>query len=387
MKIGPWTVLTALFVARMGMGFQFQLIASTAPQLQSAFALSYADIGALIGLYMLPGILLALPASWLGARFGERRLVGIGLIVMVIGSAICAIAPDHNVLLVGRIVSGFGAILMNVLMTKLAMDWFVGGNMVLAMAIFVNSWPVGIGVALLIQAPLALAWGWQAAFWSGAIAALAGLIVFIAVHRAPPHAAAVARGRWPGRAQFPGLMLATAVWASFNMAFALVFSFGTTLLIARGSEAVDANALISLILWVTALVIPFAAALVQRIDGGRFSAPLALFAYAVSILYLARVSVSLPVLLAVAVIGAIPAGANMALVSRTLNAQTRTLGMGIFFAVFYVSMALAPVLAGKAIDLSDDKSAPLVLAAALALLAGLFYGATMLRLRVARQSL
>ncbi len=384
MKAGPWIVLVALFVVRMGMGFQFQLVASTAPQLQPAFSLSFADIGALIGLYMLPGIVLALPASWLGTRFGERRLVGVGIVIMMLGSAICAVAPEQNILLAGRLVSGFGAILMNVLLTKLAMDWFIGGNMVVAMAILVNSWPVGIGLALLIQAPLAVAWGWPAAFWSGAAVALIGLIVFFAVHRPAPNAMMVERGHWPSRAQFPGLLLAAAVWAAFNMAFALVFSFGTTLLVSRGSDVVGANALISLILWVTALTIPFAASLVQRLDGGRISAPLALLAYAAAILYLARLDASLPVLLAVAVIGATPAGANMALVSRTLNAQTRTLGMGIFFTIFYLSMALAPVLAGKAIDLSGDKSAPLVLAAALAALASVCYGATLLRLRIAR---
>src|SRR6185369_14335182 len=104
-----------------GMGFQFQLIASTAPQLQPAFSLSYVDIGTLIGLYMLPGALLALPASWLGTRFGERRLVGAGLALMAIGTALCAIATDYNMLLAGRLLSGFGGILMNVLMTKLAM--------------------------------------------------------------------------------------------------------------------------------------------------------------------------------------------------------------------------------------------------------------------------
>jgi predicted MFS family arabinose efflux permease len=381
MKIGPWGILAALFVARMGMGFQFQLIASTAPQLQPAFSLSYGNIGTLIGLFMLPGAVLALPASWLGARFGERRLAAFGLALMALGAALCAVASDYQTLLAGRLLAGFGGILMNVLMTKLVMDWFVGGNMVLAMAIFVNSWPVSIGLALLVQAPLATLWGWPAAFWSGTALALLGLVVFLAIHRAPPGAAMVVRGRWPERKQWPGLLMAAATWATFNMSFALIFSFGPTLLASRGSDVVGANALVSLMMWISAISVPLGAAIIQRLDGARFSAPLALFAYAATILYLMKGNASLPALLAIAIVGGIPAGACMALVSRVLGPATRTLGMGVFYAVFYAGMALGPVLAGRAIDVSGDKTAPLLLAVGLDLIAGVLYVATTLRLR------
>lgn len=384
MKIGPWGILAALVVARMGMGFQFQLIASTAPQLQPAFSLSYVDIGTLIGLYMLPGALLALPASWLGARFGERRLVGVGLALMAIGTTLCAIATDYNMLSAGRLLSGFGGILMNVLMTKLAMDWFVGGNMVLAMGIFVNAWPIGVGMALLAQAPLATAWGWPAAFWSGTAMALFGLIVFLAIHREAPGVGTTARGRWPERVQWPGLLIAAAVWATFNMSFALIFSFGPILLASRGSDVVGANALVSLMMWISAVSVPLGAALIQRLDGARFSAPAALFVYAATVLYLLGGGASLPALLAIAIVGGIPAGASMALVSRVLSPPTRSLGMGIFYIVFYGGMALAPVLAGKAIDLSGDKSAPLLLAVALACIAGVLYSTMTWRLRAKR---
>jgi MFS family permease len=145
---------------------------------------------------------------------------------------------------------------------------------------------------------------------------------------------------------------------------------------------VGANALVSLMMWISALSVPLGAAISQRIDGAKFSAPAALMIYALTILYLIKTDASLPALLAIAIVGGIPAGASMALVSHVLSPATRTLGMGVFYTVFYTCMALGPMLAGKSIDVSGDKAAPLLLAAALALISGVLYLAMTLRLRV-----
>src|SRR5437763_2971447 len=55
-----WVALAVVFVTRSSMGVQFQAIASVAPLLVSDLGLSYTQIGWLIGIYMLPGTLLAL---------------------------------------------------------------------------------------------------------------------------------------------------------------------------------------------------------------------------------------------------------------------------------------------------------------------------------------
>jgi hypothetical protein len=56
-----WIALAMLTTARVAMGFQFQSAASASPGLIGQFGLSQADLGALIGLYFLPGVVLALP--------------------------------------------------------------------------------------------------------------------------------------------------------------------------------------------------------------------------------------------------------------------------------------------------------------------------------------
>lgn len=47
----------------------------------------------------------------------------------------------------GRVLSGAGAVLLNVLVTKMVTDWFQGRENVLALGILITSWPLGIAIA------------------------------------------------------------------------------------------------------------------------------------------------------------------------------------------------------------------------------------------------
>jgi predicted MFS family arabinose efflux permease len=100
-----WTALIVLTAARASMGFQFQSLASVSPLLVREFDIGYADVGFLIGLYMLPGIALALPGGALGHRFGDKRVVAVGLILMAIGGVVSGLAQTYPMLATGRLLS------------------------------------------------------------------------------------------------------------------------------------------------------------------------------------------------------------------------------------------------------------------------------------------
>ena len=86
----------------------------------------------------------------------------IGLALMTAGGLLAGLAESYPVLAAGRLISGVGAILLNVLMSKMITDWFAGREIVLAIAIFVNSFVTGIGLALLSIGWLAEGAGWPA---------------------------------------------------------------------------------------------------------------------------------------------------------------------------------------------------------------------------------
>ncbi len=87
-----WVMLAVLTTARLAMGFQFQSVGSTSPFLVADLGIDYASVGFLIGLYLLPGVVLALPGGFIGQRFGDKRVVVTGLVLMFIGGILVGYA-------------------------------------------------------------------------------------------------------------------------------------------------------------------------------------------------------------------------------------------------------------------------------------------------------
>jgi nitrate/nitrite transporter NarK len=68
-----WLVLAGLVLARIAFAFQFQALAVVAPGFVDQFSLDALAVGTLVGLYMIPGLFLAIPGGVLSQRVGERR--------------------------------------------------------------------------------------------------------------------------------------------------------------------------------------------------------------------------------------------------------------------------------------------------------------------------
>ena len=83
------------------MACQLQTVASTAPFLVGSFAIDYAQLGVLIGLFRLPGIFTALPGGMLGQRFGAKRLVLAGLLLMAAGGALIGASCSFLLVAIG----------------------------------------------------------------------------------------------------------------------------------------------------------------------------------------------------------------------------------------------------------------------------------------------
>ena len=118
-----WAMLGVIFLTRLSMGIQFQSIASVAPLLISDLHIGYGQVGWFMGLLMLPGAAIAYPGGMLGRRFGERRLVLLGLALMTVGGLATALSAGFALAAAGRVASGTGGVLLNVMLTKMVADW------------------------------------------------------------------------------------------------------------------------------------------------------------------------------------------------------------------------------------------------------------------------
>lgn len=100
-----WTILAVLFLPRLTMGMQYQSIAAVSPLVIEAYAVTLADVGSMIGLYLGPGILVAIPGSIIAARLGEKRVVVPALFAMLMGGSMLAVFPNWTVALLGRVLA------------------------------------------------------------------------------------------------------------------------------------------------------------------------------------------------------------------------------------------------------------------------------------------
>jgi MFS family permease len=342
-----WFILAVLFVVRLTMAFQFQSVAAVAPLLGRDFGVSLADIGILIGLYFTPGIALALPGGAIGQWFGDKQTVLIALALMLAGSLAMALSDSWTVQIAGRLVGGAGGVLLNVQMTKMVADWFAGREIATAMAIFVNSWPAGVAIALLTLPLIGTAHGVSAVYL--AVAALIGLgFVFLAAgYRTPANAATAAAtsARLDRNAAF-AVIVAGLIWGLYNVGFAMIFSFGPTMLVERGWSISAAGSVISIVLWLAVVSVPLGGIFADRTGRPEFVLVAGCVVFALLMIALPRSGAVILTVTALGLISGQPAGPILSLPARVLKPETRAIGMGIFYTLYYATMMLGPAVGG-----------------------------------------
>jgi MFS family permease len=343
-----WGILAVLFAVRATMAFQFQSVAAVAPLLSSEYGVGLADVGVLIGLYFAPGVALALPGGAIGQRFGDKATVVGALLLMLAGSVAMASAASWNMQIAGRLVAGAGGVILSVQMTKMVTDWFAGKEIATAMAIFVNSWPAGIAVALLTLPVIGTGYGVAAVHLSVAATAAMGMLLIAALYKTPANVAAAPATAAIGldRNTAFAVMAAGLIWGLFNVGFATVFSFGPSMLVERGWSVTAAGSTISIVLWMAAISVPLGGFIADRSGRPELILVVGCILFAVLMVTLPRSDAVIPIVAALGLISGQPAGPIMSLPARVLRPQTRAIGMGLFFTIYYAAMMIGPVAGG-----------------------------------------
>jgi MFS family permease len=344
-----WAILALLFSVRVGMAFQMQAVAAISPVIMRELGVGLADIGLMISLYLAPGLAIALPGGEIGRRFGDKSAVLLGLALMAGGGLLMAIATDWSWQLAGRLIAGVGGVLLNVLMSKMVTDWFAGREIATAMAIFVNSWPIGIAAALIALPALAQTQGAAGVHVCAAGLALLGLVLLQLLYKPPPHHAAAAAGAtWPTGAALRAIVAVGLIWGLYNAALSMVFGFGTAMLTERGWSLTAAGSATSLVLWLVGISMLLGGIVADRTR--RFAAVMLVgfLLFGTALFIAARAEHAVLALTALGLASGLSAGPIMSLPAGVLGAETRAAGMGIFFTIFYLMVVLGPIAAGWA---------------------------------------
>jgi predicted MFS family arabinose efflux permease len=311
-----WGFLASTTLGRVAVGFQFQAISALAPALGVSLGIGLAELGTLIGLYMLPGVVVALLGGLLLQRYTVRTILIVALFAMICSGIASYFAASFHAHAVVRLFGGFGAVMLTVATLKGLYDWFSISELSFANGISGAAHPFGMGCALVLFTALGPASVGQAGLLATAgVAGLALVAVLLTTRDAPSgQSDEIARGisKMPGT-ELTLLLMASAVLALYAGCFHALLSLLPSYLSANEWPPAPAASLMAVLGWAPIVMAPVGGVIATKI--GHTSAMIAtsLFLWGSSVVALAIFGVHSILIAMMVLFGALIMGPVMSL--------------------------------------------------------------------------
>ena len=177
-------ILTAQTVANVGpLG-----IPALASLIRADLGLTLAQAGSFLSAYYIGPSLVSLPAGTLADRWGVKRMLVLGQVVIALGLLAASAATSYAAFTLLLVAAGFGYGMLNPTSTRAVMGWSPPARRATLVGLKQVGLPLGgmLGAALLPA--LALRLGWRTALVVSAALIAAGAVASLLVYRDPPDA-------------------------------------------------------------------------------------------------------------------------------------------------------------------------------------------------------
>jgi MFS family permease len=350
---GRWRVLASAVVSFFAVGMTFFAVPPLVPELRSLFGLSNLATGLLMGAIAVPAIVLSIPIGAAVDRWSPRSAGTWGLALMAVGACLFALAPGYLWLVVGRLLFGVGALVLNLLLARVIAIAFAGREVALAMGLFTGVYPASAILLYSLHAPLRGALGWRGEL---------GVLAFLVLVAVPLHLAAIparldrestasAAAAASGPLLPGGLWALGVAWMLFFATFAAVLTFAPEWAGGGGRGLLTVTALT----WVQLVGTPLLGALIDRT--GRAPVWCVAGLATLTLGAAAMASGAVPPVAAMVVIGVAVAAVPPAVYSlpaRLAGAARVGLAFGFITALSNLGTVAGPAAAGAIRDLSPS---------------------------------
>ena len=212
---GSGYALAVLFAINLMNFFDRQLLGGVGEGIRREWALSDTALGLLGTVFTLLYAVVGLPLGRLSDRIERRKILGAGVFLWSLLTALSGMARNFSQLIVARLGVGIGEATCSPASTSLIGDVVRPTMRARAVAIWMLGLPLGLGLANGAGGWILQNWGWRNAFY---IAAVPGILCAIAalMMREPPRGTreqhAVGARRRPGNPYLLVLSIPTILW-------------------------------------------------------------------------------------------------------------------------------------------------------------------------------
>ncbi|MFP4083027.1 MAG: MFS transporter [Candidatus Aminicenantes bacterium] len=178
-----WLVLLVISLVMFGSYYIYDSLSPINDFIQQGMGLDNARFGLLFSFYALPNLLfLLVVAGFLLDRLGVRKAGTFYVFLILLGSLITSLGAGKSfiVMLIGRIIFGFGSEATLLVTNKVIARWFKGKELGFAYGLNITVMRLGTILALNTAAQIAKATGtWRWSVWTGTIVMFVCFIFFL----------------------------------------------------------------------------------------------------------------------------------------------------------------------------------------------------------------
>jgi len=156
----PFMALLIVALAPIGQ-MAIDIFVPSLPLMAAEFATDRQVVQLSVTLYLTAFALGQLVYGPLSDSWGRRNTLIVGLLVFLLGSVVCILAPSIGWFIAGRVVQGAGITAASVLMRAIATDCFQGPRLTQVLTYMVIGWGMGPIVAPVIGAFFQMSLGWR----------------------------------------------------------------------------------------------------------------------------------------------------------------------------------------------------------------------------------
>lgn len=378
---GQFALLILVF-ARVSVSFQFQSIAPLSILLDDYFPIGLSRLGLLLGVYMAPGIVVALILPGLIASIGRTRTISAAFLLMAAGETMVWTAAEFETALAGRLMAGAGGCVIYIVTINLVADLDTSVARHTRMGLIAAAWPLGNALAL-----GALGWGVHAHARLGSHAPLAFVIVslgaiFLLLVRSRDASAEVGPTpsftRW--RAVLRRIWPVALAFALYNISFIILTGFAARILMEDGVDPAVASGIASIPMWMFLVSVPLGGFIAGRsLKGDLRIVMISCVAAAIAVLASAGGFAQALFYVVAGLIGGLPTAPLLAR-GRDMSGDGTDITYSALFFVFFAVLIVLPALAGRAADAFGTGHTILWIAAALLAMSAILFASVVGRL-------